>query len=76
MVIKTKQKFGDILYLKIDPEQREYMLIAIIQEPGGLSFRLRAPDGDIIETYDFEVSDIKDPLKIMGIDKNEEQEDG
>lgn len=74
MVIKTKYKFGDILYLKVDPEQYEYMIIGIIQEPGNLSFRLRGRDGEVLEAYDFELSDSKDELKTMGLKKQEDGE--
>lgn len=76
MVIKTKYKFGDILYLKTDPEQYANILIAVIQEPGALVYRLRSFDGDILEVYEFEVSDTKDPLKLMGLDSKEDEEDG
>ena len=75
MVIKTKYKFGDIFYLKNDVEQLEYLLIAVIAEPGGLSFRLRTPEADIVEVYEFEVSEEKDPLKTMGLDKKEGEND-
>jgi len=76
MIIKTKYKFGDILYLKTDPEQTEHTIIAVIQEPGCLVYRLRDITGEIMEVYDFEVSDSKDPLKQMGIDKSDIEEDG
>ncbi len=76
MIIKTKYKFGDILYIKTDPEQDENTLIAVIQEPGALVYRLRGYDGEINEVYEFEVSDNKDPLKSMGLDKKDVEEDG
>lgn len=76
MVIKTKYKFGDILYIKIDPEQAEYTLIGVIQEPGSLVYRLRDIMGEIYEFYEFEVSDVKDPLKAMGLNKKDIEEDG
>jgi hypothetical protein len=76
MVIKTKYKFGDILYLKTDPEQTEHTLIAVIQEPGSLVYRLRDIGAETVEVYEFEVSDTKDPLKSMGIDSKEVEEDG
>lgn len=72
MVIKTKYKFGDILYLKTDPEQTENTLIAVIQEPGALVYRLRNNASDIIEVYEFEVSDLKDLAKTMGLDKKDD----
>jgi hypothetical protein len=76
VIIKTKYKFGDILYIKTDPEQDENTLIAIIQEPGALAYRLRCYDGEILEVYEFEVSDTKDPLKSMGLDSKDVEEDG
>jgi len=76
MIIKTKYKFGDILYLKTDPEQTENTLIAVIQEPGALAYRLRDISGEIMEVYDFEVSEIRDPFKSMGIDKTDIEDGG
>lgn len=75
MIIKTKYKFGDIFFLKNDPEQNEYCLIAVIQEPGVMSFRLRGPDGDVLEVYDFEISEEINTLKVMGVNKHDEEKD-
>jgi hypothetical protein len=74
MIIKTKYKFGDVLFLKTDPEQSETTLIAVIQEPGALVYRLRDINNEIIEVYEFEVSEVRDPLKTMGIDPEPEEE--
>jgi hypothetical protein len=73
MIIKTKYKFGDILFLKTDPEQSENTLIGVIQEPGALVYRLRDINNEIIEVYEFEVSDVRDPLKTMGLDAPPEE---
>lgn len=76
MIIKTKYKFGDILYIKTDPDQNEHTLVAVIQEPGALVLRLRCYDGETYEVYDFEVSDTKNSIKAMGIDPKDVEEDG
>lgn len=71
MVIKTKFKFGDSVYVKNDPAQLEYHLIGVIQRPSGMLYELSYL-GDIIELYEFEVSDSKDILKALDVDKNDE----
>lgn len=69
--IKCKYKFGDILYIRTDPEQRGHMLVGIIARPTGLLYELSF-SGEVIEVYDFETSETKDPLVTMGIDQKDE----
>ena len=71
MVIKTKHKFGDTLFIKNDPSQLEYTLIGVIQRPGAMSYELSYL-GDVVEVYDFEVSDTKDVLKQL-LQQNDEE---
>lgn len=71
MVIKVNKKFGDSLYIINDPNQLEYILVGIICRPGSISYELSYL-GEIIELYDFEVSDTKDVLRTLLDDKNEE----
>lgn len=71
MTIKTKFKFGDSVYVKNDSAQIEYLLVGVIQRPGSLSYELSYL-GDIIEVYEFEVSDTKDILKSLDIPNTEE----
>lgn len=71
MVIKTKFKFGDSVYVKNDPAQLEYILIGVIQRPGAMSYELSYL-GEVIEVYEFEVSDTKDILKSLDLGTNEE----
>ena len=72
MTIKTKYKFGDTLYIKNDPEQSEYFLVGLIARPSGILYELSFL-GEILIVNEFEISETKDPLKTMGIDKEEEE---
>lgn len=73
--VKSKYKYGDILYIKNDPEQNGYFFVGIIGRPAGVYYELSLL-GEIVEVCDFEVSDEKDTLKTLGVDKNESEEDG
>ena len=70
MTIKAKYDFGDSLYIKHDPEQREYELIGIVVRPGNIAYELSYL-GEIIEMYDFQISDTRDEVKLLGLDKKE-----
>ncbi len=70
MVVKCKYSFGDILYIKNDPEQRDYILVGIRAVPGFLIFELSYL-GDTTEVYEFEVSETKDVLKTLLNNKDE-----
>lgn len=74
-VIKSKYKYGDIVYIKNDPEQKGYFLTGIIGRPGGMSYELSYL-GEVINVCDFEVSDTKDELTLLGLDKKDTEEDG
>lgn len=70
MVIKTKFRFGDSIFIKNDPTQTEYILVGVIQRPGAMSYELSYL-GDVVEVFDFEVSDTKDVLKSLLDTKDE-----
>jgi len=64
--IKTDLDFGQIFYIKNDPDQFEYFLIGIkILPPNQIKFILSLM-GDEIEVFDFECSAEPDKLKIIG----------
>lgn len=75
MVIKTKFKFGDIVYIKNDPEQKGYFLVGVLGRPAGIAYELSFL-GEIVEVCDFEVSDTKDELTMLGLDKKDTEDDG
>jgi len=62
--IKTDLEWGEIFYIKTDPEQIPGMLVGIVYLPGKvLKFRL-SYEGEVFEVYDFEVSKEKDNSNI------------
>lgn len=73
MTFKTKYDFGEILYLKTDPEQVEYMLIGILLQPGGFMLRI-SNCGNFIDVHEMEVSKVKDKLKTLGVNDTEESD--
>lgn len=56
MKISTLYNLGQILYLKTDPEQKPGMVIAIIVNPGAVSYSLSF-GGEVSEHYEIEVSE-------------------
>lgn len=42
MVVDTQHEFGDVVYIKHDPEQREFMVTAITVRPGVIVYELSA----------------------------------
>lgn len=74
-VVKSKYKYGDIVYIKNDPEQNGYFVVGIIGRPTGIYIELQLL-GEIIEVCDFEVSEEKDALTMLGLDKKDMEDDG
>jgi hypothetical protein len=74
-VVKSKHKYGDIVYIKNDPEQNGYFVVGIIGRPTGIYIELQLL-GEIIEVCDFEVSEEKDALTMLGLDKKDTEDDG
>lgn len=70
MTIKTKFNFGDPVYVKHDPEQQEYELIGVVSRPGCIMYELSYL-GETIEMYDFQVSDTRDEVRLLGLNKKE-----
>ena len=60
MVINNKYDFGDIVYLKTDPEQNKRVVVGINVTPNG-DILYRISQGTInSDHYDFEISEEKD----------------
>lgn len=72
---KCKHKFGDVLYIKNDPEQNPYIFVGITWRPTGIIYELSYL-GELAELYDFEVSDTKDTLAMLGIEDKKDDTDG
>jgi len=64
-------EYGDIVYIKNDPEQKEYTFVGVVARPGSIKYELSYL-GDLIELYDFEVDSKRNELKMLGVDKTEE----
>lgn len=64
-------EYGDIVYIKNDPEQKEYTFVGLICQPGSIRYELSYL-GDTVELYDFEVDTKRNDLKMLGVDKTEE----
>ena len=68
--IKTDLEFGDVFFIKADPDQLEHFLIEVIIVPGSmepkgaLKFKL-SHQGETCIVWDFETSRIRDPLKVI-----------
>lgn len=68
--IKTDLNWGDIWYIKGDPDQYPYQLVGIVVIPGKqFKFKLDFM-GEVIEVYDFECSAI--PSTEFAKDKGED----
>lgn len=61
MILETKHNFGDILYLKTDPEQKRRVLIGINFRVTGVLFEL-AKGETTSWHYEFEMSHESDVL--------------
>lgn len=64
MTIHTPNEWGDIMYIKTDPEQRPRQLVGITARPNGIQFCL-AYNGTENWLWDIEVSKESDTLKIL-----------
>jgi hypothetical protein len=64
-VVKIPYSYGASVYIKTDPEQKEYTFIGAILRPGAILFILDYM-GEEIEVYDFQVSPSRDMVKEFG----------
>jgi len=68
--IKTDLDFGQVFYVKNDPDQFEYILVGIKILPSNQIKFILSLMGEECEVYDFECS--TDPDKLKLIDKMDE----
>lgn len=71
MAIKydTTFKWGDVFYLKSDPDQAEYNLIGVLLAPGKPSLILRHSGFDEVTVYECETTREPDKEKLLGLNK-------
>lgn len=58
--------FGDIVFMRTDPEQREWIVSEIEFRPGNVVYHISHVDVSVC-VYDFEVTDTIDQTKRLGI---------
>lgn len=67
----TAYDIGDLVYVKTDPEQQEYTVIAVTIRPGFSIIYEIDFLGDVISMYDFQVTKDRDELKkLLNKDKD------
>lgn len=65
----TTYTYGDIVYLKTDPEQCERMVIAFTLRPGGVAFYEIGFGADSSFHFDIELSAEPDPSVKLGLSR-------
>lgn len=76
MKVEIDYKFGQVLFLKNDFEQLEYLLTRIILLPkGNIVFELLSPSGEYLEAWEGLVSKERNILKMQGIEDKEDEEE-
>lgn len=65
--IKTDLEWGDLWYIKNDPDQFEYSLVGVVVLPGKQIKFLLDLMGDVFEVWDFECSKTPDENKMLNI---------
>ena len=71
--IRTDLEFGDVWYIKNDPEQLERLLVGVVFLPGGqLKFELSYM-GEVVTVWDFECSKSIDKTKLLELNTDDEQ---
>lgn len=74
MTIKIQHDFGDIVYIKNDPDQNEYEIVGFWVRPGAIVLELDRL-GETIDVYEFQISTDRDMKKVLGLDKKREEEE-
>lgn len=70
--VKTDLEWGDLFYLRADPDQLEHHLVAVTVCPGNqIRFRL-SHQGDECEVWDFEATREPDEVKRLNNQKGSE----
>ena len=63
---ELKYKFGDVVYMRTDLEQSEYLVTGMILRPHGILYLISA-NGMESTQYDFEISSKRNTLKVLGV---------
>jgi hypothetical protein len=72
MKIKTDLEFGQVWYIKDDPDQYPHRLVRVIIDPP-MQFKFRLSYlGDIVEVFDFECSLEPDTSKTLNYEEKDE----
>jgi hypothetical protein len=69
-VFKSKYNFGDVVYLKTDPDQLPRMISDIKFSPDCHTIYFLACGTICTEHYELEISESKNKLMSLGIEKN------
>lgn len=72
MIVNVPYEFGDIVFLKTDPDQYERMVYKISIYPNGAVMVALSFGATNSEHYDFEVSTQKDLMKELNITDNKQ----
>lgn len=72
MIHNSKHTFGDIVYLKTDPEQGRWMVAEITFTFSSIVYHVRQGD-KTTHCYDFELSDEIDETMKLGLTQNKEK---
>ena len=75
MRFKCPYEYGDILYLKNDPDQTPHEVVGFIFRPGDQLILELSYLGQIVEVYPFQTSGEIDKILAMGIKKPDEDEE-
>jgi hypothetical protein len=67
MRFKVPYEYGDIYYLKTDPEQLPHEIVGFIFRPGDQLILELSHGGMQIEVFDFQISKTKDPIAELGL---------
>lgn len=65
--LETAYPIGDKVYLKHDPEQKEYEVTGIIFAPNSVVFEICAGEVNI-QAHEYEISKLKDEAKVLNYD--------
>ena len=63
--VKTDLEWGDVFYIKTDPEQAPCVLVGIVYLPSKAMKFILSSNSVPYEVYDFEVSKEKNELKLF-----------
>jgi len=68
ITIEFEYNFGDIVYLKTDPEQLPHIVIGLKAEPSGLLYQIELV-GRAFFVHGIQITKERDILKATGVDE-------